>query len=513
MNSAQPSAMAPQDAQTLPQLIRAAAAAYGDDLMVTLKGDTVPDDAISFTGLDETSAQWARGLIARGVGKGTRIGFILGNGPQFAVLLAAISRIGAIAVPISTLIKANELVRVLRQSDIAGLVVQRSLLGHDYVQRLCDALPELGDGASPDLRLARAPYLRWIVSSGADLPPTFHDQQWLTSAATTVTDEMLREIEVEVHPADQALEIYTSGSMAAPKGVRHLHGPVTFRAIYLAQMTESYRGKEFTAALPMFWVGGMGMSLLPALVSGGVVRCTEGTSTSSAHAMGVVLTEEAISVMALAKPWWGLGMSETFGPYSYGDEFRAEGYPLCAPMDHIADRYEVRVADENNQQVGDGEIGEVQIRGYPVTPGLHKIERAASFTPDGFYQTGDLALVKGTRINFVGRAGEMIKTNGSNVSPAEVELEMQLLDGVDSAYVVGLPDEQRGQLVAAAVVPCDGATLDFAAIEAALRRNLSSYKVPRLYHALARSEVPMLPSNKVARREIAALLATKRAQG
>ncbi len=150
----------------------------------------------------------------------------------------------------------------------------------------------------------------------------------------------------------------------------------------------------------------------------------------------------------------------------------------------------------------EGETGEIRVRGYPLTPGLHKIERSGHFTEDGFYCTGDLGVVQGERILFVGRNGDMIKTAGTNVSPAEVEMALQEIDGIDSAYVVGIPDRERGQLVVAAVVPGKEAMLNFEAIEQNLRHKLSSYKVPREYVVISRDEVPMLPSNKVARRQI-----------
>ncbi len=499
--------LAPVDAKTFPQMIRAAAAAYGDAVALTLTGDTIANDEITFTGLERKSAEIARGLMARGVGKGSRIGFIQGNSPNFAVLLAAIARIGAIAVPISTLIKANELVRVLRQSDIAGLIVQRSLLGHDLVARVVDALPELRDAQSTDLRIVATPYLRWIASWGPDLPPSIGSMEDMPAMAASVSEDLLAAAEAEVHSTDQMVEIYTSGSMALPKGVKHLHGPVVFRAGYVAKMVGIQRGGQSTAALPMFWVGGMGIFLLPNWITGACTHCTEGTSTSSRHAMGTVMAPEDLAVMAQSKPFWALGMSETFGPYSYGDELRAPGYPLCAPIDHIADRYEVRIADPaTNLPVADGEIGEVQVRGYALSPGLHKLERDAYYTPDGFYHTGDMAKTEGTRIHFIGRSGDMIKTAGSNVSPAEVEQEMQLLPGIHSAYVVGLPDDERGELVVAAIVARDDAVLDTDAIHAELRKRLSSFKVPRAYVQITRDEVPMLPSNKVSRRAIEALL-------
>ncbi len=497
------------EADSFPQLIRAAAAAYGDDIAISLTAETIPDDTLSFAALDRQSALLARGLLARGVGKGTRIGFIYGNSPAFALMLAAITRIGAIAIPVSTLLKANELVRVLRQSDIAGLIVQRKLLGHDYVERLCAALPALREGAAPALRLAETPYLRWIVSTGAVLPPTVHGMDYLTGAADEVSEALLREVESEVHPTDQAIEIYTSGSMALPKGVKHTHGAILARAHYLKNMVATGRGRQVPAPLPMFWVGGLMMYLLPNWVAGATTTCTEGTSTSSRFAMGTVMAPEDLQAMQQMSTIWGLGMTETLGPYAHGDELRDPRYPLCAPMDHIAEHYEVRVVDERNQPVAEGERGEIQIRGQALTPGLHKLERAGYFTPDGFYHTGDMGIREGRRIFFVGRDGDMIKTASSNVSPAEVEMELQQLPGVHSAYVVGLPDKERGQLVVAALVPRDGATLDIGEIETAMRQRLSSYKVPRAYVPITREEVPMLPSNKVSRRQIERLLAEK----
>ncbi|HEX7872963.1 MAG TPA: hypothetical protein VF475_08640, partial [Sphingobium sp.] len=157
----------------------------------------------------------------------------------------------------------------------------------------------------------------------------------------------------------------------------------------------------------------------------------------------------------------------------------------------------------------DGDVGEIQVRGYPLAPGLHKVERESYYTADGYYRTGDLGFREGGRIIFVGRNGDMIKTNGSNVSPAEVEAEMQQLDRVEAAYVVGLPDPERGQLVVAAVVSADEDALDFDRMQAELRGRLSGFKVPRAYVQIRRDEVPMLPSNKVARRQIEDMLGAR----
>lgn len=507
----------PGSAKTFPQLVRAAGAAYGEAVAVVLEDGDEVVESITFRDLDDRSALIARGLLARGIGKGARVGFIFGNGPGFAVMLAAISRIGAIAVPISTMIRANELVRVLRQSDVQGLILIREMLGKDYVERVLEALPALAGQESGSLRLPQAPYLRWIVSFGDDLPSSVAPMAYLTDAAASVDEALLREVESEVHPTDQMVEIYTSGSMALPKGVKHNHGPVCFRSHTMRDMMNHTPGKRVPCLLPMFWVGGLMMYLLPGWEAGSTVVCTERTLSNSRFAMGSVLAEEDLKLIQGPKPWWGLGMSETLGPYSWGDDFRAPGYPVCAPMDHFGPGYEIRIADEENRPVGDGEMGEMQVRGYPVAAGLHKIEKSEHYTPDGYYHTGDMCLVEdraqGRRIHFVGRNGDMIKVASSNVSPAEVEMELQSLEGVHSAYVVGVPDKERGNLLVAAVVAREGVVLDFEGIEAEMRRRLSSYKVPRAYVPLAREDVPLLHSNKVARREIARMMAEQLGRG
>ncbi|WP_207078165.1 class I adenylate-forming enzyme family protein [Novosphingobium sp. KA1] len=509
---------APGSARTFPELIRSAAAVYGDALAITLETETGSESA-TFGELDRRSAELARGLLARGAGKGTRVGFIFGNGPGFAVVMAAIARIGAVAVPISTMLRAGELVRVLRQSDVQGLIVQRAVLGNDLVARLVDALPELDGQFWGALRLPRVPYLRWIVSSGADLPLAVAPIAWLTQVDAGA--QVLREVEAEVHPTDQMIEIYTSGSTALPKGVRHVHGAVMARSHWLAGMLGVQAGQQRPAPLPMFWVGGLMLALLPGWVRGATTVCSERTLSNSRFAMGSVLAEEDLERIRGAQPWWGLGMSETLGPYGWGDVFRAPGRPVCAPMDHFAPGYEIRIVDERGRPVANGEVGEMQVRGAAVAPALHKIDPAEHYTPDGYLRTGDLCLVEerdedgadGRRVHFVGRSGDMIKVSGSNVSPAEVEMELQALDGVHSAYVVGLPDRERGALLVAALVPRDGAMLDLPAIEARMKASLSSYKVPRAWVELTRDEVPLLHSNKVARREIARIVAERLAGG
>jgi acyl-CoA synthetase (AMP-forming)/AMP-acid ligase II len=253
------------------------------------------------------------------------------------------------------------------------------------------------------------------------------------------------------------------------------------------------------------------VSLLPTLVCGGRVRCQ--ARTPAIFALGTVPNErerQALNAETEARgiPYWALGMTETLGPYAWGDDGRTEQYPLCPPLDHLQPGFDLRLVDADGHEVPDGMRGEIVLRGPTVTPGLHKVPREEVFDADGYYHTHDLGIRDRGRLYFVGRDSEMIKTANANVAPAEVEMEMQALPGVASAYVIDVPDARRGTVVAAAVVAADGTTPDPEALIEALRGRLSSFKVPRRIVLLRREEIPMIEmSGKVHRHALRNLVA------
>ena len=120
------------------------------------------------------------------------------------------------------------------------------------------------------------------------------------------------------------------------------------------------------------------------------------------------------------------------------------------------------------------------------------------FTPDGWYPTGDLGWFGADgHLRFAGRGGAMIKTGGSNVSPAEVESALLELPEVGAAFVFGIPAGDRGEDVAAVVVPRGPVRLDVDELRAGARMRLSGYKVPRHIEVLNDADVPTLPTGKV----------------
>ena len=413
----------PHDATTISEWIEALAATHDDACCVTSDSGS-----LSYRELDEVSAAIARGLLARGVGKGTRVGLLFGNGAEWVKWWAAISRIGALCIPISTFLQPAELGRVVRHADLHALVATRHFLERDFEQVVADAFPSLASASGPELVLPDAPYLRAIVLGGSNASWA-HNPEWIVGAGEAdAWAAVLATAQREVFADDDAICIYTSGQSADPKGVVHSQGAVVLKAHYLRHMFGFDETAQTHVTMPFFWVGGLVMALFPTMDAGGATHCTErstwGTGGVIGNATDASASASAVSMYSAFRKVPALGMTETFGMYSWGDELPVDEYPLAAPMDELQPGFELRLVDEDGTVVPDGVPGEILLRGPTVTTGLQKVRRDAAFDRDGFYRTGDRGVRHGTRVNFLGRIGDMIKTSGANVSPAEVEREL-----------------------------------------------------------------------------------------
>jgi len=153
--------------------------------------------------------------------------------------------------------------------------------------------------------------------------------------------------------------------------------------------------------------------------------------------------------------------------------------------------------------VEDGALGELCIRGPCLMQRYYKRSREECFDADGWFHTGDLvAADRDGFFYYIRRRGSMIKTAGANVSPAEVEQAIAKVTGGAVAHVLGIPDAERGQLVAAVVVLENGDHFDETALRRKLAAELSAYKIPMRFAALPAAEVPLLPSGKVDMRQL-----------
>lgn len=531
----------PVEAETIGELLRRAAETWGEAEAVVGSGMR-----FTFAELDERSRELARHLVERGVRKHDHVGISFGNNPHCLLSILATSRIGAVAVPISTFAPGHELHRLIRHGDLSAMLTAREVVGVDQLERLTTAIPGLADVKDPVLALPSVPNLRWIELVDAegeqDLPA------WVTlpgdpSAVGGVGEELLDELERDVAPADVALMIHTSGTTADPKGVPHLHDTVCFRAAYLAERMQYRPGERTYTSHVLFWIGGLTMSFFTNIAAGGtsiwcerfdageVLELIEKEQVSRlviyAHQVeqllahpdfaatdrsslryadrrlldGVPGADDPTSLRGMVTPEghrMALGMSETFGPFSWG----SGGANVIAPVQNVQPGLEIRVVDEDNRPVPDGARGEIVLRGRCVTPGYYRRPRSFGFDEDGWFHTGDRGEVEGDSIHFLGRMTEMIKTAGANVAPAEVTEAMLALDGVREVYVLPIPDAVRGEAVAAAVVLAEGTQLDAPAMRAALRKDLSPFKIPTTIAFLRSEEVPWTPTFKVRRHQL-----------
>lgn len=490
---------------SIPAWLHGLTEAFGPNPCIVTEGES-----LSFFEVDHRSDAIARGLLARGIGKGTRVGLLFGNGTEWVTWWAAIEKIGALCIPLSTFSRPAELARLVRHSDLHLLAATRSFLGRDFTDLVAEAFPALRSAPSPELALADAPYLRTVVFDGPG-PQWSRDVGWIVDGGTSDQWQLiLDQVRREVHPEDDALCIYTSGQSADPKGALFTHRAIIDKTCYLRDIFGFDETTVTDVTLPFFWVGGLVMALFPTMAAGGVTRCTQRSTLGSNAVIRDRATGSASSAAALPRMTLvpSLGMTETFGMYSWGRELPSGPHAIAAPLDEFQPGFEVRLAGpEFDGEDGRGGL-EILVRGPTLTTRLHKVSRGAVFDVDGFYRTGDLAVRDGNgRIRFVGRLNDVIKTSGANVSPVEVERELNIIDGVEMGHVVGLPDPDLGELVAAAVVPSPGVHLDEESIKAALRQRLSPYKVPKVVVFLeSAADIPMAPASKVRKRELAKLI-------
>ena len=138
---------------------------------------------------------------------------------------------------------------------------------------------------------------------------------------------------------------------------------------------------------------------------------------------------------------------------------------------------------------------------------MYKREREDVFDDDGWYHTSDRGYFRDGYLFFTGRLTEMIKTHGANVSPREVELVLEAQPDIAQAFVMGVPDAERGEQVVAALVPFGPGELDVDDLRRRITAELSSYKVPRRFVVLSDEDVPWLASGKADRLAIREMLA------
>lgn len=514
---------------TVPALLRERASRADHPLLIC-------DDAtLTYADAEMRSARLARGLLATGAGKGTHVGLLLPNGPEFVVGWLAAARIGAVTVPISTFSTPTEIAGLLRGADVDVLLAAPSFRNHDYVDKLQQAIPELDYAAQPPLLAPSAPALRRIAFFSDDAPGGW-TISGLEERRESISDEVLGAVEMTVQPADPMVIVHTSGSTSAPKGVIHAHGPLIRHLDNLNQIRRYAEDEVLFSNSPFFWIGGFAYGMLGTLLAGATLVCSNAVEASA-----------VLDLLERTRPTMTNGFAQSVAHLPRDPSFagrdlsflrRGNLWPIMPPNARPADPelrhnmlgmteagsvclvcedesdqpehrrgsfgkpapgFEARVVDPaTGRDCRPGQVGELWFRGPFLMAGYYGVEREATFTPDGWYRTGDLCRTdEDGFFYFSARLGDMIKTAGANVSPREVEAAILDLTGL-TAHVLGLPDPDRGQIVAAAIrVPTGGKSPDVDELRTALRGSLSAYKVPALIVPMRDDDVPLMSSGKL----------------
>ena len=362
------------------------------------------------------------------------------------------------------------------------------------------------------------------------------DLDTVVDAGATVDDTVLTAMEACISPSDRLVIVHTSGSTSEPKGVIHQHGPLLRHLDNLNEMRRYTEDEVLFSNSPFFWIGGYAYSLLGTLLAGATLVCSN--ATDAAVTLDLLERTRPTMVNGFAATVARLAKDPTFPGRDLSSVRRGNLWPIMPPDVRAADPelrhnmlgltetgsvclasddegdqperrrgsfgrpvpgFEAKVVDaETEEQCGVGAVGELWLRSPFLMEGYYGRERHETFTPDGWFRTGDLFHVDEEGwFYFSGRRGDMIKTAGANVSPREVEAAITEATGL-VAHVIGVDDPERGQLVAAAVrVPRGQGPPDREQLRAALQARLSAYKVPRLFLMLTDDEVPMMSSGKL----------------
>jgi acyl-CoA synthetase (AMP-forming)/AMP-acid ligase II len=492
------------------------------------------DDSVvrwTYDDLWRESRRYAKGLLATGVGRGTRVGILVSNRAEWLAAAFGVALTGGVIVPFSTFATAEELEQLLAHSGVSVLIAQPDF-ARAPLEALAADVPGLLGGAA--IYNARFPQLRRVY----DLSGSVSE---LLAAGDVVPDEVLDAASAAVTPADDAIIIYTSGSTELPKGVLHAHRSPALQSWRFASRQRLLPGDRVYSAFPFFWTAGFAMVLGSTLAAGGCLCIAE---TFTAEEALRTMQDEKVTVVhvwphhsaairdcptngdfdistvrndpsrfrpstdtdeqvGLGSSRAGYGMSETFtivtsAPVDADRDILDESNGFLLPGNSM------RIRDpQSGELLGAGQEGEILVKGTTMMRGYVGLPTEACFDADGFFHSGDTGYIdERGLLHWTGRVTELIKTGGANVSPVELETLLAKHPGLLGAAVVGVPDDLLGEVVVACVVARPDAQVDENAVRAYVKEHVSSFKVPKRVLFFDDGELPSTGSDKVQHAEL-----------
>src|SRR5262249_52611096 len=250
--------------QTLASLLDATAARFSarEALACAPRGEVTA--RLSWADLRARSRAAAKRLVAAGVTKGTRVGLLCSNRPEWLPLAFGAARLGAVLVPFSTLWTHDELCYALAHADVSVLLTLPGFLRHDYVAALNEIVPELAHAEAGRIFSTALPALRRVVLLDGRSPGI---ERW-DDLPPVADDRLLDALEAAVSPYDWAVVFFTSGTTARAKAVVHSHAALTISARRVSDCLGIGPEDAWWGHMPLFWTGGFVLGALGAIAGG-----------------------------------------------------------------------------------------------------------------------------------------------------------------------------------------------------------------------------------------------------
>ena len=468
---------------------------------------------ITFATLDERVNRTANMLAAHGIARGDRVAILSENRTEFVELQLAAAKLGAILACQNWRLAPPELqhcVSLVEPKIVIASTRHRGLLAEVD----CGGVPMLEFGDAYEARLAEA----------ESAPPP-----------------------IAAQPEDGLLILYTSGTTGLPKGAVLSHRAEIARYLLIGSDFDLEPGDPFVAWPPLFHMGAT-EPMLTTLLNGGTVFIVDGfdpvriADIAIGHELGwLVLMPGAIEpliaelkqrnakpkgvklcgAMADLVPAHQIAEITTLLNAPYVNTFGATetGLPPASraliPVGQVPNRLsktvnsfcEIRLVDPDDNDVADGEPGELAIRGPTVFNGYWRAEETnAKDFRGGWFHMGDMFVRNpdGT-LDFVDRVKYMIKSGGENIYPAEIERVLLSESRVADAVVVRRKDDEWGEVPVAVVARKDD-SLTESELAARCRESLAGYKQPKEIRFVALDDLPRSTTGKIQRHEVEALL-------
>ncbi len=489
----------------LAENMTATAAAHPENIAIKLD-----DFELSYAALDGASSLAAGWLKDLGVGPGDRVGIMLPNIPQFPILYYGALRAGAVVVPMNPLLKEREVEFYLSDSGA------KVLFGWDGIA----AEAEPG---------AQAAGTAFEVVDG-----DFSQKLGSHHPAPEMVDR---------DPQDTAVILYTSGTTGKPKGAELTHSNLLSNVKETVALFDGTSDDVIFGGLPLFHSFGQMCGLNTAVTCGATLTLIPRFDPTKALE---VLQRDKVTVMQGVPTMYvallqhpehnsfdtstlracvsggaslpvevlrgferdfeailleGYGLSETspVASFNHADRERKAG-SIGTPIHGV----QMRLVDNDWNDVPEGEIGEIAIKGPNVMKGYwNRPDATADVIQGDWFRTGDLAKRDADGYYFiVDRAKDMIIRGGYNVYPREVEEVLYEHPAVAEAAVVGVPDAEYGEEIGAAITLKPGATASAEEIAEFVKERIAAYKYPRIVWFIDEG-LPKGPTGKILKREIA----------